>query len=63
MANGVAEILRMQPFPVRLINTSDREQKLQKGMLLGHALTHPLGIVAIADQEEFSSLEQESSQA
>jgi hypothetical protein len=63
MANGVAEILRMQPFPVRLINTSDRERKLQKGMLLGHALTHPLGIVAIADQEEFSSLEQESSQA
>jgi hypothetical protein len=51
MANGVAEILPMQPFPVRLINSSDRERKLPKGMIVGHALPHPLGIVAIADQE------------
>jgi hypothetical protein len=63
MANGVAEILPMQPFPVRLINTSDRERKLRKGMVVGHALPHPLGIVAVADQEKLSSLEQDSSQA
>jgi hypothetical protein len=50
MANGVAEILPMQPFPVRLINTSDRERKLPKWMIDGHALSHPLGIVAVADQ-------------
>jgi Retroviral aspartyl protease len=63
MDNGVAEILPMQPFPVRLINTSDRERKLPKGMIVGHALPHPLGIVAVADQEESSSLEKDSSQA
>jgi hypothetical protein len=50
MANGVAEILPMQPFPVRLFNISDRERKLPKGMIVGHALPHTLGIVAIADQ-------------
>jgi Reverse transcriptase (RNA-dependent DNA polymerase) len=32
-------------------------------MIVGHALPHPLGIVAVADEEDFSSLEQESSQA
>jgi hypothetical protein len=31
-------------------------------MIVGHELPHTLGIVAIADQENFSSLEQESSQ-
>jgi hypothetical protein len=56
IANGVEEILPMQPFPVRLINTSDRERKIPKGMIVGHALPHPLGIVAVAYQEEFSSL-------
>jgi hypothetical protein len=63
MANGVAESLPMKPFPVRLINTSDRERKLPKGMIVGHALPHPLCIVAVVDQEDFSSLDQESSQA
>jgi hypothetical protein len=62
MVNGIAEILHMQPFPVRLINTSDRERKLPEGMIVGHELPHPLGIVAVADQEQFSSLEQDSSQ-
>jgi hypothetical protein len=63
MANGVAEILPMQPFPVRLINTSDRERELSKVMIVGHSLPHPSGIVAVADQDELSSLEQDSSQA
>jgi hypothetical protein len=63
MANGVKEILPIQPFPVRLINTSDRERKLPKGVIVGHALPHPLSIVAVADQECFSSLEQESSKS
>jgi hypothetical protein len=53
----------MQPFPVRLINTSDRERKLPKGIIVGHALPHPLVIIAVAYQDDFSSLEQESSQA
>jgi hypothetical protein len=52
MANGVAEILPMQPFAVRVVNTSDREWKLPKGMILGHALPHPLGIVAVTELEK-----------
>jgi hypothetical protein len=63
MGNGMAEILPMQPFPVRLINTSDRERKIPKGMIVGLALPHPLGIVSVTDQEYLSSLEQESSQS
>jgi RNase H-like domain found in reverse transcriptase/Reverse transcriptase (RNA-dependent DNA polymerase)/Integrase zinc binding domain/Integrase core domain/Chromo (CHRromatin Organisation MOdifier) domain/Retroviral aspartyl protease len=52
LASGVAEILPSQPFPVRIINTSERERKLPKGMILGHALPHPTGIVALADEDD-----------
>jgi hypothetical protein len=50
MANGVAEVLPLQPFPIRVLNTSPRERTLPKGMILGHALPHPKGIVALAEE-------------
>ena len=59
MANGVAEILPMQPFAVRVINTSDKERRLPKGMILGHALPHPLGIVAVTELEKSSRLQEQ----
>jgi transposase InsO family protein len=49
MANGVADILPQQPFPIRVVNTSPRERKLPKGMVLGDALPHPQGIVALVE--------------
>jgi hypothetical protein len=52
IANGVAEILPMQPFAVRVVNLSDRERKIPKGMILGHALPHPLGIFAVTELEK-----------
>lgn len=51
MANGIADILPNTPFQVRVINTSDRARKIPKGMILGHALPHPTGIIALADDE------------
>jgi hypothetical protein len=51
MANGIAEILPLQPFTIRVFNTSSRERRLPKGMVLGHALTHPKGIVAFLDDD------------
>jgi hypothetical protein len=51
MANGVADILPLQPFPIRVLNTSHRERKLTKKMVLGHALPHPTGIVALVDED------------
>jgi hypothetical protein len=52
MANGVAEIRPLQPFPIRVLNTSTRERALPKGLILEHALHHPKGIVALADKTE-----------
>jgi hypothetical protein len=52
MANGIADILPNKPFQVRVINTSEIERKIPKGMILGHALPHPTGIIALADDEE-----------
>jgi hypothetical protein len=49
MANGVADVVPNQPFRIRMINASLRECKLPKGMILGHALAHPKGIVAMVD--------------
>jgi hypothetical protein len=50
MANGVADVMPLKPFQVRVINTSERERKLHKGMILGHALPHLKGIVALVDE-------------
>jgi hypothetical protein len=49
MANGASEILPKQPFAVRVVNTSDRERKLPKGMILGHSRPHPLDIFAVTE--------------
>jgi hypothetical protein len=51
MANGIADILPNKPFQVRAINTSDRQREIPKGMILGHVLPHPTGIIALADDE------------
>jgi hypothetical protein len=51
MANGIADILPNKPFQVRVINTSEIARKIPKGMILGHALPHPTGIIALADDE------------
>jgi hypothetical protein len=52
MANGVAEVLPFQPFQVRVLNSSPRERKLPKGMILGHSLPHPKGIVALVEDDD-----------
>ena len=49
MANGVADIVPLRPFWVRVVNTSTKERRIPKGMVLGHAIRHPQAIVAIAD--------------
>jgi hypothetical protein len=51
MANGIADILPNQPFQVRVVNTSELARKIPKGMILGHALPHPTGLIALADDE------------
>jgi hypothetical protein len=52
MANGIADIQPNKPFQVRVINISEIARKIPKGMILGHALPHPTGIIAVADDEE-----------
>jgi transposase InsO family protein len=52
MANGVADILPNRPFVVRVINASTREQRLPKGMVLGNALPHPTGMVALIEDPD-----------
>jgi hypothetical protein len=47
MANGVAEIWPNQHFNVRVLNTSMKTHRLPKGMVLGHALPHPISMVAL----------------
>jgi hypothetical protein len=47
MTNGIAEVLPVQPFPIRVMNTSHHERRIQKGMVLGHALPHHTGIVSL----------------
>jgi hypothetical protein len=50
MANGIADILPSQSFPVKVINTSQLERVLPKGMVLGSAMPHPKGIVALVEE-------------
>ena len=51
MANGIADILPLQPFRVRVLNTSNQDRVLPKGMVLGHALPHPKEIVNLVSEE------------
>jgi Retroviral aspartyl protease len=48
MANALAEIFPNRPFLVRVVKSSEKDRKLPKGMVLGQALPHPTGIVALA---------------
>jgi hypothetical protein len=47
--NGIAEIVPHKHFQVRVVNTSLRERRLPKQMVLGHALPPSKGIVAIVE--------------
>jgi hypothetical protein len=49
MANGLAEILLNRPFRVHVMNYSEKDRKLSKGMVFGQALPHPTGIVALTE--------------
>jgi hypothetical protein len=51
MANGIADILPLQPFRVWVLNTSNQDRVLPKGMVIGHALPHPRGIVNLVPEE------------
>jgi hypothetical protein len=49
MANGLAEILLFRPFRVLVVNSSEKYRKLPKWVVLGNALPHPMGIVALSE--------------
>jgi hypothetical protein len=51
MANGKADILPLQPFPIKVLKTSTRDRVIPKGMVLGHSLPHPKGIIALTSEE------------
>jgi hypothetical protein len=51
MANGIAGILPLQPFPIKVLNTSKFDRVIPKGMVLGHALPHPKGIISLTSEE------------
>jgi hypothetical protein len=52
MANSVAEIIPFQPFQMRVLNSSPLERKLPKEMILGHALPHLKGILALVEDDD-----------
>jgi hypothetical protein len=47
LANAVADIRPHVPFKVRVIITFDRPHTLQKGMVLGWTLAHPIQILTV----------------
>jgi hypothetical protein len=49
-ADGIADVLPSQKFPVKVINTSQRGRVLPKGMVLGIAMPNPKVIVALMEQ-------------
>jgi hypothetical protein len=51
MSNGIADILPLQPFPIKVLNTSKCDHVIPKGMVLGHALPHSKGIIALTSEE------------
>ena len=57
MGNGIADVLPSKPFTVKVINTSQRERVLPKGMVLGNAMPHPKGIVALAEENSPTRVE------
>ena len=57
IGDGIAAVRPSQPFPVKVINTSQRERVLPKGMVLGNAMPHPKGIVALAEENSRTRVE------
>jgi hypothetical protein len=51
MANGNSDILPLQPFSIKVLHTSTRDHVILKGMVSGHALPHPNGIIALTGEE------------
>jgi hypothetical protein len=47
LANGVADIRPHVPFKVRVINSSDRQNTLQKGMILVWIIPHPMQVLTV----------------
>jgi hypothetical protein len=47
LANGVADIRSHVPFKVWVISTFDRPHTLQKGMVLGWTIPHPIQILTV----------------
>ena len=54
MANGVADLPPLKPFPVRVMNLSKVPQFLPKGMVLSYVMPHPTRIVTLGDEAERS---------
>jgi hypothetical protein len=52
MANGMAEIFSNPAFPILVVNTLMKIRRLPKGMVLGHALPHPMAMVALIEYSE-----------
>jgi hypothetical protein len=51
VANGIADILPLQPFLIKVLNTSKCDRVIPKGMVLGHALPHPKCVIALTSEE------------
>jgi hypothetical protein len=51
LTNGVADIIPLEPFTVKVLNTSGYARVLQKGMVMGHALPHRKQIISLVDVE------------
>jgi Reverse transcriptase (RNA-dependent DNA polymerase) len=50
MANGIAEVIPLQPFLVRVVNTSIHECCIPRGMVLDDALPHPKAVISITEE-------------
>jgi hypothetical protein len=51
MANGIADIMPLQPFPIESLNTSKRDRVAPKGMVLRRALPHPKWNISLKSEE------------
>jgi hypothetical protein len=50
MANGIADIQPLLQFPMMVLNTSKCDRVIPEGMILGHALPHPRGIIVLTSR-------------
>ena len=52
IANGVADVVPLKPFLVRVLNTSLQPRVLPKNMVVGHAFPNPQGIINLVTLED-----------